>query len=52
LAIVDSIFKVEVRLRDNNRIIEVRTIVYFIGNIGHALAGLFLREQRITSLKT
>jgi hypothetical protein len=52
LAIVDSILKVEVRLRDNGRIIEVRTIVYFIGNIGRALAGLFLREQRITSLKT
>jgi hypothetical protein len=52
LAIVNSILKVEVRLRDNNRIIEVRTIVYFIGNIGRVLAGLFLKEQRITLLKT
>jgi hypothetical protein len=52
LAIIDSVLKVEVRLRNNGGIIEVRTIVNFIGNIGHALAGLFLGEQRITSLKT
>jgi hypothetical protein len=52
LAIVDSVLKVEVRLRDNGGIAEVRTVVDFIGNIGRALAGLFSGEQGITLLKT
>jgi hypothetical protein len=51
LAIVDSVLKVEVRLRDNGGIVEIRTIVNFIGNIGRALAGLFLEEQGMTLLK-
>jgi hypothetical protein len=52
LVIVDSVLKVKVRLRDNGGIIEVRTIVNFIGNIGRALAGFFLGEQGMTLLKT
>jgi hypothetical protein len=44
LAIVNNVLKVEVRLRNNGGIIEVRTIVDFISNIGRALTSLFLGE--------